>query len=263
MPTVLPSEILGQPGVFKFLEKIYELQSLRNDQISDLLLAFGSDSPQFLFSQLNTLSIIIEIGNQLSLSPKGHQVWWLLQAINGGDLRETIQHLNQLDPTLIPYDIVKEGMTAEFVDNLASFPKFRRVLICSPWIHLQRKQLQKFSYALWKAEEKNLPHKVDVIAITRPLNKRDPNYNQFLEVFRALAKIGVEIVHHEKLHSKLYIRDPGIAGGFSQAIFGSENLTSKRNIELGIRITNDTGMINKLIAYFFDLYQECEPFKEG
>lgn len=67
---------------------------------------------------------------------------------------------------------------------------------------------------------------------------------------------------HEKLHTKLYIRDPGTAGGFSQAIFGSENLTSKRNIELGIRITNDTVIINKLITYFFDLYQECKPFKE-
>lgn len=262
MPNILPSEILGQPGVFDFLKEVYNLQTISSDQVLDLLLACGSGSPQPLLDQLTPLGVIIEAGNQLSLSPKGHQVWWLLQAINGGDLKETIHRLTQLDPTLIPYEIVKEGMTGEFIDSLASFPKFRRVLICSPWIYLQRKQLQKFSYAVYKAQEESSVKKVDIIAIAKPLKRKDPNYDQFLEVFRALTRVGVEIVLHEKLHTKLYIRDPGTAGGFSQAIFGSENLTSKRNIELGIRITNDTVIINKLITYFFDLYQECKPFKE-
>ena len=104
--------------------------------------------------------------------------------------------------------------------------------------------------------------KVDIIVIARPLLPRHPNYEQFKEVFVNLIKLGAEIVVHEKLHSKLYIRDPGAAGGLNQAIFGSENLTSKRNIELGIRITNDTVMINKLIRYFFDIYQQCQPFEE-
>ncbi len=262
MPGLLASEVLGQPGVFSFLKELHTLQAIRTDKVSDLLLTSGIEMPAPVFNQLTEISIIFEAANKFYLSPKGHQMWWLLQAINGGNLKEILQQLRQLDPTLFPYEIVTEGMTADFIHGLASLPSFRRVLICSPWVYLKPKVLHKFAYAVYKAQERSPGNKVDVIVIARPLKQTDPQYDKRFEVFRSLTRIGVEIVLHEKLHSKLYIRDPGTAGGVSQAIFGSENLTSKRNIELGIRITNDTVIINKLITYFFERYSECTPFKE-
>lgn len=262
MSIVLPSEVLGQPGVFDFLEKMSSLQEIKTDLLLDLLQSCGIKTPHAVFEQLSQISIIFEADNNFYLSPKGHELWSLLQAINDGDIKKMVQRLRHSDPTLFPYEIVTEGMTSEFISGLASFPSFRRLLICSPWVHLKRKVLQKFAYALYQATEKSSVKKVDVIVIVRPLRKRDPNYHKFLDVFQALIKLGAEIVVHNKLHSKLYIRDPGIDGGFSQAIFGSENLTGTRNIELGIRITNDTVIINKLISYFFDLYQQCNPYQE-
>ncbi len=263
MPGELPSEILGQSGVVPFLDKLYSTQEILINQVPDLMTDLGVKAPESLFGQLKDISIIFEVSDKLYLSNKGQELWWLLQAINGFDPREAFQHLARLDPTLFPYEIVTEGMTAEFIDSLDSYPTFKRVLLCSPWIYLKKKTLQKFSYAVYKAQEKEGVGKVEIIAIAQPLKPQHPQYQQFKEVFVNLQKIGAEIVVHEKLHSKLYIRDPGAGGGISQAIFGSENLTNKRNIELGIRITNDTIMINKLIRYFFDLYQQCKPFEEA
>lgn len=262
MPDELLSEILGQPGVFQFLSELHTVQELPLDQVPELMSSLGVNTPTSLYSQLKDISIIFEATDKLYPSSKGHKLWWLLQAINGLDVRLAFQQLSRLDPTLFPYEIVTEGMTAKFIDGLASNPTFKRVLICSPWIFLKKKTLQKFSFAVYKAREKTGVKKIEIIAIARPLQLRHSQYEQFKEVFVNLQKLGTEIVVHEKLHSKLYIRDPGPAGGVSQAIFGSENLTSKRNIELGIRITNDTAMINKLIRHFFNIYQRCKPFQE-
>jgi hypothetical protein len=262
MPNMLLNEILGQPGIFNFLEEINGLQQIEFENFPDFLSRCGITSPSVVKDQLTQVGIIFEEGKMLYLSPKGHRTFLLLKALNRGDLKDLVHNLRKIDPTLFPYEIVTEGMTAAFIDGLASLPTFRRVLICSPWVYLKRKILQKFCYAVYKAQEKNPTDKVDIIFIARPLEKKDPNYGKFLECFQELIKVGVEIVVRERLHSKLYIRDPGSSGGFSEAIFGSENLTSKRNIELGMRITNDSIILNKLITYFFDLYHECTPFKE-
>lgn len=262
MTDILPSEVLGNPGVFGFLRELQTLQSVEKDNISGLLSSSGIKTPDLMLDHLSQISVIFEADRKVYLSPKGHEMWWLLQALNGGDLKDAFQHLRQLNPDLFPYEIVTEGMTSQFIHDLASNPKFRRVLICSPWVSLKRKALQKFSYAIYKAQEISPINKVDIILIARPIKQNDPRYESYIDLFNSLKKIGVEIILHGKLHSKLYIRDPGTFGGISQAIFGSENLTGKRNIELGIRITNDTEIINKLIAYYFNLYQECTPFRE-
>jgi len=261
MPDLLTSEVLGNSGVFGFLKEMETLQSVEKDKIYDLFSSSGVKTPDLMFDHLTQISVIFEADRKVYLSPKGHEMWWLLRALNGGDLKEAFQHLRQLNPHLFPYEIVTEGMTSQFIHDLASNPKFRRVLICSPWVSLKRKVFQRFSYAIYKAQEISPVNKVDITLIARPIKQNDPRYKSYLDLFNSLKKIGVEIILHEKLHSKLYIRDPGTFGGISQAIFGSENLTGKRNIELGIRITNDTAIINKLITYFFDLYQECKPFR--
>ena len=102
-----------------------------------------------------------------------------LKVINGADLKQILNQLRYFDPTLFPYEIVTEGMTSQFIHDLASFPNFRRILICSPWVHLKRKVLHKFIYSIFKAQEKAPGNKVDVILIARPLNLDIQNMKSF------------------------------------------------------------------------------------
>jgi hypothetical protein len=48
-----------------------------------------------------------------------------------------------------------------------------------------------------------------------------------------------------------------MSGGYSMAILGSQNLTRSNYLELGIRINSDSQIINKLIAYFWELSYTC------
>ena len=63
-----------------------------------------------------------------------------------------------------------------------------------------------------------------------------------------------DIVCHPNLHTKLYI----IWSKERQvAIFGSENLTGVRNIELGIYV-DDPVITNKLYRYWIEIYDASE-----
>ncbi len=69
-----------------------------------------------------------------------------------------------------------------------------------------------------------------------------------------LRQLGAVIAEKPKLHSKLYMREPGPSGGLWLAIVGSENLTRRKWIELGIEIRNDSHLLSKLRSYFFELF---------
>jgi len=73
---------------------------------------------------------------------------------------------------------------------------------------------------------------------------------------------GAEVVLHRSVHTKLYIRQPGPAGGPLMAIIGSENLTGARNLELGLRINEDAALIGNLINYFYTVYGDCKPMEQ-
>jgi len=106
MQNLLPSEILGQTGVFEFLKEIEKLQAIETDSVFELMERSGIEHPDNIYEQLNQISIIFESDRKLYLSSKGHEMWWLLQAVNGSDLNETIHRLRQLNPELFPYEIV-------------------------------------------------------------------------------------------------------------------------------------------------------------
>ena len=85
--------------------------------------------------------------------------------------------------------------------------------------------------------------------ITRPddgRGTRSENLAPFLD-------LGASVFLHEKLHAKLYIREPDFAGGYVMAVVGSQNLTRSKYLELGIRIESDTVIIGNLISYFYDI----------
>ena len=90
--------------------------------------------------------------------------------------------------------------------------------------------------------------------ITRPSPKTK---NDLPESVRPLVDLGANVFLHPKVHSKLYIREPGTEGGLLLAVLGSENLTRSVNLELGIRINADDNIINKLIRYFWEVSSYC------
>lgn len=260
-PTLL-SEILGQAGVFDFLRNLrqeapHDLAFLVNE-----MARCGVASREAVFPQLVENGILLQKGAEYYLSTAGFQAWLLLSALNGADLGEVLRQLRGLHPSLYPYEIVTEGMTTWFIDNLAAQPDFRHVYLCSPWIHLRPKVLRKFLYALYRAQRDGSEGRVRVTVICRPLEKEGPHYDAFHRTLDALVRLGAECVVNRRLHSKLYIREPGPRSGLLLAIVGSENLTGRRNIELGIRIRNDTVIIQKLIKYFMELYARSEPHEE-
>lgn len=267
MPAEAPvqylSEIVGLKGVFAAIREMRHGQPLPETDVTACLDKSGVGSSKQILRELVEQGVIGKTGETYFVSSLGQKVWLLLSAINGADLNAVVGELSQMHPAFRPYELVTEGMTAEFIESLVRRPDFRRLYICSPWIHLKDKLLRKLTIALYKAQGLRRPsEKVEILVIARPLIKTAPAYSAFVETFRALRRLGAEIVVHPNLHTKLYIREPDLRGGLTVAVFGSENLTSKRNIELGIRITNDDTLIRRLISYYFELYARCEPYKE-
>lgn len=253
------SSLVGQTGVYDLLEEILTRQEIAESDLPYVAGRLGVASVEKLMEDLVERLILQKSGSFFYLTERGRRIWHLMRGINGGNIADVIHHLVLLDPGLRPYEIVREGMTAEFVNGLLKQPDFKRVLICSPWLHIREKLLRKFYRAVYIAQAKT---KVEIVVASRPLDKGASGYSAFLRTFQALEKMGADIVTHDDLHAKLYIRDQGPAGGLRVALFGSENLTGNRNIELGIRITNDNTIINKLISHFFDIYNICTPYQE-
>jgi hypothetical protein len=82
-----------------------------------------------------------------------------------------------------------------------------------------------------------------------------PEVKKTLDVLRSM---GAQVVEKPRLHSKLYMREPGPSGGLSLAILGSENLTRPKWIELGIEIRNDSYILSRLRSYFFEVYGRAQ-----
>lgn len=259
MSELLNINIVGEKGVYQLLENMLNRQEVAESDMPLLAADYGVESFEKIIEELIQRILIQKAGSYFYLTDRGRRIWHLIRGINGANIADVIHHLTLLDPHLRPYEIVREGMTKQFISGLLSQPDFKRILICSPWLHIRDKLLRKFYRAIYIAQEKE---EIEIVVISRPPDKRAAGYQAFLETFRALEKIGADIVIHDDLHAKLYIRDQGPAGGLRLALFGSENLTGSRNIELGIRITNDNAIINKLIFHFFNIYNMCQPYLE-
>lgn len=263
MRAPLTSELLGRAGAYECLAELGRRPfALSRPEVVEFLREYCEDQGDHLLLALRDSGIVTEVGRECGLTTAGIRAHLLLEAINGGDLSEVVRRLRGIDPRLRMYDLVTAGMTGTFVHSLYSQPDFRRVYICSPWIHLRKKAFRRLMQALFKADSAGSP-RAEILVITRPVNGNDPRQAALYETLLGLAKLGADIVFHSHLHAKLYIREPVARGGLSMAILGSENLTIQKWIELGVRITNDSEMIGKLVRYYFDLYQQCHPFKEG
>jgi hypothetical protein len=189
------------------------------------------------------------------LTTEGKEAITLVDVINGAPLSSIFEApISQISNfTLITHDV-----TNYFIDELSCRRDFSEIYICSPWIRLMPNAMHDLSHIL------DSTHKImgiipRIYVLTRPIIETDlaaarKSWNeQILSTLLWFEKKGAEITYVSNLHTKLFI----IYGKqFQTAIFGSENLTGARNIELGIRIT-EPQIVNKLYIYWEDIYNSA------
>jgi len=249
MPNV--HQVVAANGVLELLRVLRSSATTSHSQeeLADVIRHVGLTSADVCLHDLVAANILFQRGDYMGLSTFGVRTSLLLDAINGGDITSIYSKLCDLDPGLKMYELVREGMTRQFLRSLVDRPGFGRLYICSPWINLDRKQAAMLSYAISRQEQRyGVPP--EILVITRPEDTSSMTVPATLE---PLQKLGATVFLNGRLHAKLYIREPGINGGFAMAIVGSQNLTKSTNIELGVKINSDGALINRLISYFLTI----------
>ena len=242
---------LSAPGTYEFLKTFEQISATASpeEQVLEMMAASGVEQPRHTFNELVANGILQVLGVEFGLSTFGIRSSILLDALNGGDIRLAYQRLSNLDNTLHSYQLVREGMTDSFLENVSGRPGFQRLYICSPWIGLSNRNRTLLVHALHAADSRG--EHPELLVLTRP--GADGNAPPGIA---PLQDLGATVFLNPRLHTKLYIREPGKRGGYSMAIVGSQNLTRSNYLELGIRINSDSTMVDRLIAYFWALSNE-------
>lgn len=259
MSSLLLSEIVGQKGIYQFLDKVYEHQgTIKSNELIELTEKIGIT--QAVFSELNRAGLFVGTIEGFYISTLGTKVTLLLKAINEDkELSEVFRELTYLYPELKLYELITSDITSYFIDSLLLSPNFIRIYICSPWIKLNQDHLERIRQAVLKARLKY--ENLEILIITKP-REGYHNWEGSKETFRVLRELGAKVVTNKKLHAKLFISEPGPFGGIHYAILGSENLTGRRNIELAMKIENDNEILDKLTRFFFEIQEESEILEE-
>lgn len=249
-PSRLLHQVVAVDGRYEFLADLERRSetSFPEDELTELMRDAGIDDVNATLQDFTSIGVLQRYGERFGLSTFGIRTSLLLEALNGGDLREAYRRLSVYDSTLHTHELVREGMTEEFLQSVHTRPGFRRLYICSPWINLEPRLLRMLVSAVHREEEQGVA--VELLVITRPTvgdGDRVPGGVQ------PLRDLGATVFLNPSLHTKLYIREPGSSGGYAMAIVGSQNLTRSQYLELGIRVNADSVLINQLIRYFFEV----------
>lgn len=241
-------QTVAAPGALEFLREIEAMSAtaLPSRAILAAMVRVGVEDPPTLLTDFLASNLLQRWGDRVGLTTLGIRTLLLLEALNGADLRAIYRRLSHYDSTLRMYELVREGMTEEFLRSINQRPGFARLYFCSPWIRLDTRQQQMLVHAV--VQEEKHGRAPEVLVMTRPAE--DEQAQAHLQVFRQL---GASIFFNARLHTKLYVREPGQGGGYPMAIVGSQNLTRSQYLELGIRINADSVMVDQLIAYFWEL----------
>lgn len=216
-------------------------------ELENVLHDHGAPSPAHLVDSLIGANLLQRIGDRIAISRNGRKVRLLTDAIEGGDIRDICRRLQHIDGRQ-SYELVQEGMTEGFFSDLTrATDRLGTLYVCSPWINASDLAIRNLRYCFISAsrQSEQLP---ELLVVTRPT--RDRTSPASLAPF---CELGARVYLHPRLHSKLYIREPGQNGGALFAVVGSQNLTRSRYFELGIRIAGDDQIIRQLIQYFMGL----------
>lgn len=245
----LPGELVSLPKVTTDLLELARASDAHDPEFyRGVLRLAGCETPDKVFDDFRVAGFFSSRPPGIALTTKAHRTLLFASGALGASSTTVFDELRTIETTLHRYELVREGMTSRFIRGLLKEPGFQRLYICSPWINLQKDDLGRLAMALDKAKR----------ALTRPpeilvlvLTPKIPEVKKSLEVLRGF---GAQIVEKDRLHSKLYMREPGPSGGLSLAIVGSENLTRQKWIELGVEIRNDSHILSKLRSYFFEVF---------
>lgn len=222
-------------------------------QIENIFNDHGVRQPDVLVDLFLRSNLLQVYGNRLGISQTGRKVTLLIEAVNGGDIKDIIRKLRILEGIAERYELVRQDMTKSFIATLSTDPRIRRLYICSPWINPSPKEAATIRYAVMEST-KTTGRSPEILVITRRPDSSTSSINNGL---RTLIEVGASIHYHPRIHTKLYMREPDTNGGILLAIVGSENLTRSNLLELGIQINGDTLLINQLISYFYDTMSIC------
>jgi hypothetical protein len=248
-------QTVAAPGAYEFLADLEAAPATalpQGELLATMVRAGVEDAPAMLTDFL-AANLLQRLGNRVGLTTFGIRTLLLLEAVNGGDIKTIYHRLGRYDTTLRMYELVREGMTSQFLQSINNRPGFSRLYLCSPWIGLTALQQAMLVHALIHEEKRG--HAPELLVITRPDGER----HRPPDTVKPFRDLGATIFLNQRLHTKLYIREPTQSGGFSMAIVGSQNLTKSQYLELGIRVNSDGIMVNQLIAYFWEL---CNASRE-
>lgn len=242
-------QLLATPGVDSTLRALAnDMDSAHSKlKLEDALHDYGATCPNTVVDELIEANLLQYVGQRVAISKNGRKVQLLIEALNGEDADNIFRRIQRIDGTN-RYELVREGMTEQFFEDLTRVNDALGTLyICSPWINASTEAIRNLEYSCIESSKRSA-QMPELLLVTRPPTNDDQVTR--LDVFR---EIGAKVYFHNRLHTKLYIREPGRDGGFLVAIVGSQNLTRSRYLELGIRISQDDRMIKQLIQYFMDL----------
>jgi hypothetical protein len=245
----LPGELISVPPVTASLLEVARLGVEKNtDFYRDLLRRSGCRDPDAVIQELRGAGFFTRDLHDTPLTSRAYRTLLFLSGALGGTSTSVFDELRILEPSLQRYELVREGMTSRFIKGLLAEPGFQRLYICSPWINILKEDIGRLATALANTTRSlRRPPEIFVLVKTPDL----PEVRRTLDVLRSM---GAKVVEKPRLHSKLYMREPGPSGGLALAILGSENLTRPKWIELGIEIRNDNYILSRLRSYFFDVY---------
>lgn len=201
-------------------------------------------------ADLRAAGFFISRPTGIALSSRAYRALLFISGALGAKSDAVYDELRSLEPGLSRYELVREGMTARFIKGLLTEPGFQRLYISSPWINLLKEDLGRLATALMNAR-KSLARDPEILILAQ---RPSPDFPEMIKTLQTLRSLGATVVEKSRLHSKLYMREPGPNGGLSLAIVGSENLTRPKWIELGIEIRNDSYILSRLRSYFFEVF---------
>jgi hypothetical protein len=266
-----PSKIMAKVGSYEILKFLdVNGKSSREDLLKYAERdGFFVDEIKERLVELERIGFVARVSSKkkptlwYSLSAEGKEAVSLVDVIDGDPLSSILDRIAYVRTSV--FTLITHDMTNYFIDDLACRRDFSEVFICSPWMRLMPDDLNDIGHILESTRKITKSHpKLHII--TRPISEipTDISEKSWDRQIRAtllwFKKQGADIVYLPSLHTKLFI----VYGKeFQTAIFGSENLTGAKNIELGIRIT-DSVIVDKLYIYWETIYNSTTSigFKE-